>query len=245
MRLARFLTDLFESGHVRLSGETLDLDDEEEAEAGAEVERILAEREAAVAKEFPAPVPPLDGATAVWAARQFYTACFFVLHRAALPAEMQAALSEAGPEGERSAQHYAIDLVWRFLPDLDRLTATLAPHDPLREILRSWGNAWPLSSVGVPGCEPSGIAEILAHRGLRQAYIDRIIERNDASRLREAAVLDLVKAALGDERFHAAAWCNQLAIAASGGAVEKSPAAAQSDLVHLPSATERSARLAE
>lgn len=211
MHLARFLNDLFERGHVRLDDEPLEMDDEGRREAS----RILAERELVVAADFPAPTPAVDRAAAGWAAAQFYTACHFVMYRAAPIEVVRAALAAPCPAGEPAAQHYAVDLVWRFLPDLDRLTATLAPHDPLREIIRTWGGDWPLSSVGVKGCEPRRVAELLAHPGLRRAYIDRIIERRDASRLRDEQVRDLVHAALGRERAKSAGWCGELAIAAT------------------------------
>jgi MoxR-vWA-beta-propeller ternary system domain bpX4 len=206
MRLAQFLSELFEHGHVRLDAEPpTDVADDRHA-----TDFILAERAHAVSAVFPEPVPAFDPAAAAWAAEQFCQACRFVLFREASIDVVRNKLSRAMPPGEPAEHHFSVDLVWQFLPDLDRLTTTLAPQDPLREILRRWGAERPFSSVGMKGIEPNRVGELLAHDGLCRAYVDRIIACHDASRLSDPRVRDLVHAALGRERARAAAWCQEL-----------------------------------
>ena len=178
MRVAPFLTQLFELGHVQLDAEPPTEDDDDRRDADG----ILAERARVIAAEFPEPVPDFDPAAAAWAAGQFCAACHFVLFRDAQVDVVRERLSRPIPAGEPAAQHYSVDLVWRFLPDLDRLTSTLAAEDPLREILRQWGAERPLSSVGMKGIELGKAPDLLAHDGLRRVYVDRIIACRDASR---------------------------------------------------------------
>ncbi len=205
IQTARFLSDLFEHGHVRLDGlEPADAIDQREVDA------ILTARSEVVAADFPHAAPMLDLAAANWAARQLARACRYVLFRDQGIDAVRQSLSEAPPTGEAASQHFSVDLTWRFLPDVDRLSAMLAPDDPLREILRRWGSDWPLSSVGMKGIEPKRTAELLAHDGLRQAYIDRIVARQDTTRLNDPLVRDFVCAALGRRRVQSAAWIGAL-----------------------------------
>jgi hypothetical protein len=209
MRLSRFLAELFDSGHVRLDDGNSELDEEDRRDANA----ILAERSRVVAADFPEPAPDLDLEVAAWAGRQFCSACHFVLFRDAPIDAVRDKLCSPVPSAGPAIQIYSVDLVWRFLPDLDRLTATLAPQDPLREILRQWGDEWPLSSVGMKGIEPRPSPELLSHAGLRRAYIDRIVACRDTSRLSDPRVRDLVHAALGRERAESQSWCNEIMVA--------------------------------
>jgi MoxR-vWA-beta-propeller ternary system domain bpX4 len=206
MRVAPFLTQLFELGHVHLDAEPPTEDDDDRRDA----DKILTDRAGVIAAEFPEPVPEFDPSAAAWAAWQFCSACHFVLFRDAPVDVVRERLSRPIPPGEPASQHYSVDLVWRFLPDLDRLTTTLAAEDPLREILRQWGAERPFSSVGMKGIELGRVPELLAHDGLRRAYVDRIIACRDASRLGDPQVRDLVHAALGSERAKSAAWCREL-----------------------------------
>ena len=209
MRLSRFLTELFQQGHVRLDDAATE-DAEEDLRSASE---ILAERARVVAADFPNPVPDCDLETAAWAAGHFFSACRFVLLRDAPIDEVRAQLCGAAPPGDPAVQHFSVDLVWRFLPDLDRLTTTLAPQDPLREIFRQWGGEWPFSSVGMKGIELRPSPELLSHAGLCRAYIDRIVACRDTSRLRDPQIRDLVHAAIGRERATSSSWCNETMIA--------------------------------
>ncbi len=211
MLVSRFLADLFEHGRVRLD----DRPGEDNMEDRRDAAMILVARAEAVAGDFPEPVPAYAPAAAAWAACQLAIACRYVLFRDEPIETVRTRLAEAIPEGDPAAQHFSVDLIWRFLPDVDRLTTTLSPHDPLREILRAWGGNWPLSSVGMKQIKPQRTAELLAHAGLRRAYIDRIVAFRDSSRLDDPQVRDLVHAAIGRNRFESAVWCKDLAITAT------------------------------
>ena len=58
-------------------------------------------------------------------------------------------------------------------------------------------NAWPLSSVGVSGVEAGGLEPILDDECLRRLYVDRIIARDDRSRLTHPRVREAVMEAVG------------------------------------------------
>ena len=208
MRLTPFLTELFEHGHVRLGGDKLVVDQDDLLAA----EPLLVERGRVVAADFPGSAPPLHREAALWAARQFYSVCHFVMFRELTAEEMQRHLASEPPTGEPASLHYSVDLTWRFLSDWDRLATTLAPQDPLRELVRGWGGQWPWSSVGMKRIEPQREGELLAHPGLRQAYIDRVIQRQDSARLANPQVRDLVHAALGRERSKEALWRGPLTV---------------------------------
>jgi hypothetical protein len=217
MRLADFLIRLFEQGNVCLERGPLAAE-----EGDHEIIPILTERERIVAADFPGSPPAVDLPAALWAARQFYAACQVVLYREAPIETVRKQLGIAPPAGSPAAQHYSVDLVYRFLADLDRLLATLARDDPVREILRAWGARWPLSSVGIKGIEPQHVDELLAHPGLRQTYVDRIIQHRDSGRLQHEQVSDLVRAALGAQGWAHSAWCTVRP--AVGADVAKRPA---------------------
>jgi hypothetical protein len=204
MQLSRFLADLFEHGHLRLDDQPWDDDEDRRA-----VDAVLAARAETAAADFPSPAPAYDPAAAAWAARQIVRACRFIVLRDDPIDTVRAKLAEPIPAGDAAAQHFSVDLVFRFLPDVDRLTTTLSLNDPLREILREWGGAWPLSSVGMKAVKPLRTEELLAHAGLRRAYIDRIVACRDSSRLADPQIRDLVHAALGRARVEASAWCRE------------------------------------
>ena len=65
--------------------------------------------------------------------------------------------------------------------------------------LRQWAAEWPLSSVGLPNVTPKSIEPIIRHPCLLGIYRDRIIARQDRSRLGDPRVDEAVKQAIGEE----------------------------------------------
>lgn len=190
-----FLRALFERGQVRVppvGAATAAAADWATADA------VLAEWERAGRLEFPGSPPDFDLAAARWAAEQFYRACQFVVYRDAPAAVLDAALNAPCPAAPGPSQHYSVDLVFRFLPDLLRHAAGAARQDPLCYQLRGWARQWPLSSVGIANVEVADIGAISAHAGLLRLYADRIVARSDTRRLADARARAAVRAALGD-----------------------------------------------
>ena len=98
---------------------------------------------------------------------------------------------------------YAVDLTFRYLPDLLRLAQGLAPDDVLVARLRQAAGQWPFSFVGAAAGPPSlpplaALSPVLSHPALRLAYADRVISARDRARAAQPAVAPLVQAALGD-----------------------------------------------
>ena len=77
------------------------------------------------------------------------------------------------------------------------MTRAVASGDPLLHQLLMLGRGWPLSSVGVPGVDPVDVESFLGHFGLRQLYVDRIIARQDVTRLGNPLVDMCVRETLG------------------------------------------------
>jgi hypothetical protein len=141
-------------------------------------------------QEMPGTPPAFDRQAALWAAELFLRACQFHAHRDVDRELMLAALAAELPAGRKAATHYAVDLVFRFLPDLLRLVNATNPRDALAAILKQWAQQWPLSSVGIKGLEtdPFELEPILGDSCLRIVYVDRIVATQDATRVGDLRV---------------------------------------------------------
>jgi MoxR-vWA-beta-propeller ternary system protein len=196
MSLPAFLTALFETGRVQVGPPHVAIPSSERAEAG----RIAQQQAAALALEFPGQPPPWSAAAATWAATSLYRASQLAVYRALDAAAIDELLAEPCPAGDPASNHWSVDAVFRFLPDLVRHAATASPEDPLVAWLRQWCAEWPLSSVGVAGITPQHEDQIAAHRCLLQLYVDRILAKKDKSRLAHPAVRAAIDQSLGGHR---------------------------------------------
>jgi hypothetical protein len=203
MRLSQFFRALVEHGRLRVAPPADVSGEPDRNQDQADVETAIREWDAANRSDFPGEPPPLRIDAAQWALMLFHQACQCAIYRdlgaaeidaaLALPCPAEATLGQAGA----AAQHYSVDLVFRFLPDLFRLTKAASEGDPLCNHLRRWAVEWPLSSVGMAGVNPVDVSAVSEHAGLLQVYVDRIIARRDTSRLTDARVRAAVRAALG------------------------------------------------
>lgn len=199
MGLASFLSELFEHGrvHVDEPPPTATGLRPPAAEDRAAAAVVLRERDAAARLDFPGDAPEFDIDLALWGAEQFYRACQFAVYRD-VPAEVVGAvLSAPCPTAPLAAQHYHIDLTFRFLPDLMRIARSTAENDPLCAQLKDWAHRWPLSSVGMAGVEADAAEPTWEHAGLLQLYVDRVIAARDLSRLSDPRVRRALRAVLG------------------------------------------------
>jgi len=148
-------------------------------------------------QECPSPVPEFHPAAAAWAAEQFCLACQFAIFRDADQQTIQAALSQSPPGDKTAGDHYSVDLVFRFLPDLVKFVHSASSDDPLEKILRLWAQEWPLSSVGIDGTEVTNLQPLYDSPGLMALYVDRILALGDRTRLADDQVREHVLAAVG------------------------------------------------
>jgi hypothetical protein len=193
MGQATFLRALIEHGRVRVDPPIKNpatADDDE-------VATVLRDWEAANRAEFPGAPPAVSWAVVQWALAQFHSACQFAVFRDVPSATVTATLSAACPAAPGPSQHYSVDLIFRFLPDLLRLAKSAAEGDPLCDCLRRWAGEWPLSSVGIAGVNPADISPVCEDAGMLRLYVDRVIARRDTSRLNDLRVRSAVRAALG------------------------------------------------
>jgi hypothetical protein len=191
VRVAQFLSDLFETGRVSVF---IDLP------AGLEedVDEVLVSAEKVAAGNLAGGSPSFDLVCARWAAQIFYGACHFLVCRDVNPETVEAFFKQPCPGAHSPQTDYSADLVFRYLPDLVGMTRAVASGDPLLQQLLTLGKEWPLSSVGVSGIEAVDPTAFIEHPSLCQLYIDRIIARADVSRLGNPQIDLGVREALGD-----------------------------------------------
>ena len=191
MRVAQFLSDLFETGRVSVFVDF-------PAEPEQDVDVVLVSAEKVAAESLAGESPGFDLGCARWAAQMFYGACHFLVCRDINIEAIQAFFKQACPQAHSPKTDYSVDLVFRYLPDLVGMTRALATGDPLLQELLKLGKDWPLSSVGISGIENVDLKSFIDHPALRQLYADRIIARADTSRLGDPQLDFAVKEALGD-----------------------------------------------
>ncbi len=190
MPLARFLRQLTDHGRVRVA--VLEADDPCDvrafgAEAIGELHDTLTAIDAIYRAELPGQAPTLDLPSARWGTIVMFRACQFVISRDVSEPSIRRALAVDPDRGSppTASRSYSVDLAMRFLPDVFALAQSRAPGDPLLESIEALARAWPLSSVGV-SIDPTATLDlraILDDASLRTLYLDRIIGRDDATRL--------------------------------------------------------------
>lgn len=193
MSLLKFVNAIQEGGRLRVS-----LPDETEvANVEQELEPAILELDARTRLEVPMTAPPLRMAVSVWAARMLHRACQCLVYREVAADAIQAALAQPCPEPLSPAACYSADLLLQHLPEVCSLAKGIAEGDPLVAGLLVLAAEWPLSSVGIRGAVIADIGCFIDDPCLRRLYADRIIQRQDPSRLNDARAREAVREALG------------------------------------------------
>lgn len=190
-----FLEALFETGELEIAAKTGDSGGKSDAEA---IENTLRRYESLWRIQQPFEPPAFDVAAALQGAKVLESACRAVVYREIEADHIEQAIQESGlSPSDDPVPHYSVDLVFQFLPQVAERAARVSESDPLLDVLRTLGRQWPLSSVGMQGCEPQVIPVALLQASLWRMYIDRIISRKDKDRLNIAAVREAVAASIG------------------------------------------------
>ena len=194
MSLSSFLAELFEHGRVKVPPP----EPHRAIIEPHQVRRLLFDRATVVALSFPGDPPGLDFDVSIWAAQQLYVASQLTVYRDFGAVEIRRLLAHTCPTAPSAVQHWSVDLIFAFLPDLIRLVRAASEQDPLLAPLLEWAADWPLSSVGVAGVVPKHVDAISAHAGLLQHYVDRILAKRDWSRLAHPDVATAARRSLGN-----------------------------------------------
>lgn len=196
---ARFLRSLWSEGRVRVAPVAASAGGPLLPEpARGELIRVVEECAREDRRECPFEPPTVDLECAVWAAEMLFRACSAVVHRDLSSEHLAALLDVPSPRPADTPQaSYSVDLTFRFLFDVARIARAASAADPLLPFLTRWGESWPLSSVGIPGLGRVDVRPFWGDRCLRAIYVDRIIERQDHSRMEDERVQTAVKEALG------------------------------------------------
>lgn len=193
MSVRNFLVELASSGRVHVGRALL-----EKPPSAPEVGPILMDLDLAARIEMAGDAPPLSMGPALWATWMLYQGCQFLSFREMDGGLVESRLAVPAPAMASPWVCYSVDLTMRYLPDLVALARGLSPNDPLVAGLLELARAWPLSSVGILGVGPVEVGSFFAHPSLRALYVDRVLERKDASRLQDPQVREAVRSALGD-----------------------------------------------
>ncbi|MEI8380302.1 MAG: hypothetical protein WCJ09_09250 [Planctomycetota bacterium] len=199
MSLPDFLTSLLNDGRARVDP-IYDPENHLVSDAPGEIDSafdLLSQFETEYRSDLPGQPPPLSQPSALWAATSVYRACSLLAYRAYDAEQVELALNVPCPESPSPQTVYAVDLTFRFLPDLVRLARAASPDDRLVHVLMRWAQQWPLSSVGISGVTIELTPAWLADSCLRQMYVDRILLMQDESRLTDPQTREGVIESLG------------------------------------------------
>ena len=212
---ASFLHQLFSSGEIALGGL-----DEPNAESIAEAMNVAREFVLRYRQTLPHEAPLLDEQAFQWAAINLYCGAQFIVHREVPAENVSVALGEPFPQPRTPSVQYSVDVIYRFLPDLNRFAKSASQDDPVCAAIETWSHDWPLSSVGMKKSQPydpirltPNELEIMKHPALRQLYIDRMILEGDSSRMQVHEICSAVEASVGIHRQLAGRLFESVAIA--------------------------------
>jgi hypothetical protein len=169
-------------------------------EDSADVFPLLAVMDSVARTELAGDGPAFSQSSALWAARLLHDLCRFVVCRDIGEAAVAAACQVPCPEPRSASVDWSADLCLRNLPGVFRLARLLSNGDPLVAQIKRLAAAWPLSSVGIPGIGPANVHTFIADSALRRLYADRILAAEDASRLGNERLDDLLRGDLGCHR---------------------------------------------
>jgi hypothetical protein len=193
LKLALFISDLFDNGKITIEGDFAPIDDIDREMAG----ELLYQFHQKDILDMPFTAPAFDKEAAVWAAAYLYTSIELTVNREAdekmIKEKLKAYTGAITPEAV-----YSADLVLRQLPPLLHLVKGLAPGDILLQELVQTAAAWPFSSVGYELDTVINEEIIFTHPSLNAAYTDRVIAAKDKRRVQASVVKENVLAIAGN-----------------------------------------------
>lgn len=194
MRIAlpEFIEQLMKNGCARVDIYF----DEPGPEALAQAAALLQTFHVQDSLNLPASPPPFHAPAALWAAQHLMRLQQYLLVREAdLPAN---GIPIPRQWMDDAAAIYSADLSLRYLPPLQKLARSLAPADPLLEVMEATAQAFPFSHPEQPVADPlPQVDAILDCPPLRITWLSRLITHKNESWLQHPRVKALVAEALG------------------------------------------------
>lgn len=198
--IAGFLRDLFETGDLALPRSGV-------AGCPEGPREFLVKYESVWRQSCPGAPPAFDCDLAVAASQVLLSMCQAVIFRDTEVSDSQRVIDAAGlPTGDvvvsDPSQHYSVDLLFQFLPQLIERAKRISRSDGLIPLLLSILQPWPLSAVGVTELHsdsscPQRLQALMSHPSLWRMYTDRVLLRGDQSCLQHAETRMAVAAAIG------------------------------------------------
>lgn len=181
--LSLFAAEVFASGQaVVLRGDLSSLPEGDEQA----LDKVLSAAFATAMNEMPGGIRPgyvYQPLAASAALKYLYRLCQALVDRSMEDEEVRR-LCAATPEPPATADEMlSVDLSLRHLPEIYRLARSASESDPLVSALEHVAVQFSLSTVGIPPCLPPEVSLLQADPHLWQLYLDRILERQDDSRL--------------------------------------------------------------
>ena len=148
------------------------------AEDRAATETALRDADALARLHAPMTAPPLQLASAMWAAQVMQFACRMMVDRIETDTSLPSKLLSQEPQGLTADDHWSVDLVFRFWWDLMKRAAQLSADDPLNQTLHEIARRWPLAAIGTSVvCDDARLDPIQNHDCLKRLYADRLTLR--------------------------------------------------------------------
>jgi|JI8StandDraft_1071087.scaffolds.fasta_scaffold211742_2 hypothetical protein len=203
--LSDFIAALLATGEVAVAREHDFLPDE-----AAVKQRLAAAMETTLADMPGESALTYQPDIAFAAACYLYRLCLALTDRAMSEEQVHAWTAAMPPIPSTADELLSADLVLRHLPEIHLLASRMSATDPLVAGIETAASRFPLSSVGITLPHLPDLTNLKRHPALWQLYVDRIIERQDASRLADHEVRLAVADALGE---HALSLAPKLAVA--------------------------------
>lgn len=168
MNLAKFITNLYESGHL-----TLDFEIEDNQEGAREAIRQVDQQQRL---HWPYQAPELNEDICLWAFETLQLFVYAYVDSNFNSDEIKQNIRKLERNDFNTEDHYSVDLAFSYLIDLYELIKIRNASDPLAEIIHSQAKAWPLSLVGIEDVEIELDDKVFHHPALQAVLCDRIYE---------------------------------------------------------------------
>lgn len=187
-----FLESLFDNGRVKVPApQEIQADDRNAAE------KLLLQSEATWRLDQPIGLPEFNVSAGMWSAELVFRAAQFQVFRDVNPEDIQTAFKLAGPDGDSPSSHYSVDLCFKYLPDILRMSSLASSEDPLNDEMSQLLSHWPLSAIGVKSVEPPVRGDAFKHQGLWRMFVDRVIAKGDERLMAEPQIQQSIEVAVG------------------------------------------------